>query len=85
MNSKIYQISFEGTKDFLDKVDKIKGYLQIDYINRMQELRLRGIKFECLDEQFGFAIDLDDLTQDDIEYLKNRKNIWDDIVKTVEL
>jgi hypothetical protein len=79
MNNKKYQISFEGTKDFLDKVDKIKGYLQIDYMNRMYELKLRGIEFECLDEEFGFAIDLDKLTKEDIEYLKNRKNVWDSI------
>ena len=84
MNNKKYQISFEGTKDFLEKVDKIKGYLQIDYINKMQELKLRGIEFECLDEQFGFAIDADKLTKEDAEYLKERRSVWEGIIKTIE-
>lgn len=80
-----YHITFDGTKDFLEKVDKIKGYLQIDYINMMQELKLIGMEFKCLDEQFGFAIDSDKLTKEHIEYLKNRKNVWDSIMKTLEL
>jgi len=76
-------ITFNNVPELLEKVEKIKAFAIQNAIKRREELRNRGIKFTELNE-YGVAIDIDDLTQDDKVWLNSSYNSMDKFIEELE-
>jgi hypothetical protein len=81
--SKKLSISFKNVPELLEKVEKIKAFAIENSTNRKKELNERGIRFIELNE-YGVAINIEDLAKDDIVWLNNGQNKINEFIKQLE-
>lgn len=76
-------ISFKNVPELLEKVEKIKSFAIKSAEKRKEGLIERGIKFSELSE-YGFSIDINDLTEDDKIWLNSGYDKMDEFIEKLE-